>query len=97
MSVPAHQVRRSKRIVETKRASLVVDLAAHAKRVPCLIVNSSPEGFRVRMGLRLKRGQSVEVIPHDDPLQAVRCNVVWVGKAGSKQEGYVGLLAERAS
>jgi hypothetical protein len=95
MSVPAHQVRRPKRTVETKRGSVVVDPAAHAKRVPCLIVDSSAEGFRLRLSLRLRRGQTVEVIPDDDPLQAVRCSVVWVGRAGSLQEGHVGLLAER--
>src|SRR5439155_19893541 len=36
--------------------------------------------------------QGVEVIPSDE-LRSIRCNVVWVGKPGSKQEGEVGLRA----
>lgn len=90
----AHQVRRSKRIIEKKPASVIVDLASQPKRIPCLIVDKSPEGFRLRLSSRLKRGQVVEVIPRDDPLHAIRCSVVWVGKRGSKQEGEVGLQAQ---
>lgn len=49
----------------------------------------------MRLSFRLKRGQGIEVIPHDDPLHAIRCNVVWVGKSGSKQDGEAGLHADR--
>jgi hypothetical protein len=42
---------------------------------------------------RLKRGHVVELILDEDPLSAVRCSVVWIGKAGSKQAGEVGLEA----
>jgi hypothetical protein len=90
------QVRRSQRIAETRRASVIVDdddLSSHPKRFPCLIVDSSPEGFRVRVSSRLRRGQAVEVIPNDDPMNAVHCSVVWVGKPGSKQQGEAGLQA----
>jgi hypothetical protein len=69
------------------------DLSSHPKRFPCLIVDSSPEGFRVRVSSRLRRGQAVEVIPNDDPMNAVHCSVVWVGKPGSKQQGEAGLQA----
>jgi hypothetical protein len=86
-----HQIRRSKRTVARARASVVVDLASHPQRIPCLILDQSCGGFRVRLSGRLRRGQSLEVIPHDDPLHAVLCTVVWVGKPGSKQEGEVGL------
>jgi hypothetical protein len=86
-------LRRSKRIVVSRRGSVVIDLASQPKRIPCLIVDSSPEGFRVRIGSRLRRGQAVEIIPSDDPLHAVHCSVVWVGKPGSKQQGEAGLLA----
>jgi hypothetical protein len=55
------------------------------------VLDSSKEGFRLREGYHLKRGQLVELILDDDPLQPVRCNVVWVGKAGSKQPGEAGL------
>jgi hypothetical protein len=83
--------RRSKRIATKKRASLVVNLGSRPQRVPCLIVDRSAEGFRLRGGFRRKRGQLVEVIPGEDELNAIRCSVVWVGKPGSKQEGEVGL------
>ena len=56
-----------------------------------MIVDMSPDGFRLRGGFRLRRGEMVEVIPEDDPLAAVRCNVVWLGQAGSKQHGEVGV------
>lgn len=88
------QVRRSKRIVAKVPASIVVDLASHPKRIPCLIIERSREGFRVRLSSRLRRGQAIELIPHDDPLHTIPCSVVWVGKSGSKQEGEVGLQAQ---
>jgi hypothetical protein len=40
---------------------------------------------------RLKRGQVVEIIPDEDPLNVSRCHVIWIGTLGSKQEGQVGL------
>jgi hypothetical protein len=40
---------------------------------------------------RLKRGQVVEIIPDEDPLNVSRCHVIWVGTPGSKHEGQVGL------
>jgi hypothetical protein len=90
---PAHEGRRCKRIALRKGASIVVNLVSKPQRVPCLIVDRSPEGFRLRGGFRLKRGQLVEVIPGDDELNAIRCSVVWIGKPGSKQDGEVGLKA----
>lgn len=89
---PAHEGRRSKRVATRKGASVVVNLGSHPQRVPCLIVDRSPEGFRVRGSFRLKPGQLVEVIPGDE-LGSIRCNVVWVGRPGSNQEGEVGLQA----
>lgn len=88
-----HQVRRFQRIVARVRASVVVGLASHPQRIPCLILDRSRGGFRVRLSGRLRYGQSIEVIPHDDPLHAIPCSVVWVGKPGSKQEGEFGLQA----
>lgn len=90
----ASQVRRSKRVVAKTPASVVIDLASRPKRIPCLILDRSREGFRLRLNSRLRRGQAVEVISHDDPLHIVPCSVVWVGKPGSKQEGGVGLQAQ---
>ncbi len=40
---------------------------------------------------KLKRGQVVEIIADEDPLNISKCQVIWIGKAGSKQEGQVGL------
>jgi len=92
---PAPQSRRSKRVVKTRPARVVINLGQYDERrptlLPCLIVDSSPEGFRLRGNFRLRRGQVVEVIPSDDPLNTIRCSVVWTGKVGSKQDGEVGL------
>ena len=90
----ASQVRRSKRVVAKTPASVVIDLASRPKRIPCLILDRSREGFRLRLNSRLRRGQAVEVISHDDPLNIIPCSVVWVGKSGSKQEGEVGLQTQ---
>ena len=83
--------RRSKRVVSRKRASLVINLDRKPKRLPCLVLDSSKEGFRLRGSFHLRRGQVVELILDEDPLRPERCSAVWVGKPGSKQEGEVGL------
>jgi hypothetical protein len=86
--------RQSKRMVTRNRASLIVNFRGHAERHPCLIVDRSPNGFRLRgVSSRLRRGQTVEVILDEDPSNSVRCSVVWIGKPGSKQEGEAGLQA----
>jgi hypothetical protein len=88
---PAFKARRSRREVLKRRASLVVNLDRRPKRFPCLVLDSSKEGFRLRNSYQLKRGQVVELILDDDPLRPVRCSVVWVGKASSDQTGESGL------
>ena len=90
---PIPQRRRSKRVVLKRRASLVINLDRNQRRLPCLILDSSKEGFRLRGSFQLKRGQVVELILDEDPPCSERCSVVWIGKAGSKQEGEVGLEA----
>lgn len=92
-TLPVHEGRRSKRTAARKGASVVLNLGSKPQRVPCLIVDRSEGGFRLRGGFRLKRGQLVEVIPGDDELNAIKCSVVWIGKPGSKQDGEVGLKA----
>lgn len=88
--------RRSERVVKTRRASIVANLRGQTERFPCLIVDSSENGFRLRGNLgKLRRGQAVEVIPDDDPLETVSCSVVWIGTRGSKQEGEIGVRAEK--
>ena len=91
-SFPVPEGRRSKRIFSKyQRCSLVVNLDRNQKRFPCLVLDSSQDGSRVRGRFHLRRSQIVEIILDADPLDAVRCSVVWIGKAGSKQEGEVGL------
>ncbi len=90
-SFPVPEGRRSKRALSKGRDSLVINLDRNQKRLPCLVLDSSKEGFRLRGILRLRRRQVVEIILDEDPLNSVRCSVVWIGKAGSKQEGEVGL------
>jgi PilZ domain len=90
-SFPVPKARRSKRVVSKRRASLVINLDRKPKRLPCLVLDSSKEGFRLRGSFHLRRGHVVEIILDEDQLRSVRCSVVWVGKAGSKQEGEVGL------
>jgi PilZ domain len=79
--------RYSKRNPRKQRASLVLGLERH----PCIVLDSSNNGFRVRASFRLRRGEVVEITLDEDPLRGVRCNVVWVGKAGSEHEGEIGL------
>jgi PilZ domain len=85
------QRRRSTRAMSKRRASLVINLDRKPQRLPCLVLDSSKEGFRLRGSLDLRRGQVVELILEEDMPNPQRCSVVWVGKAGSKQEGEIGL------
>ncbi len=79
------------RVRSKQRASLVFDLERKPKRQPCLVLDSSKEGFRLRGNFQLRRGQTVEIVLEDEPLSSVRCRVVWIGKSNSKQQGEVGL------
>ena len=92
-SFPVPKSRHSKRMKAKRRASLVFDLDRKPKRLPCLVLDSSKDGFRLRCSFLLRRGQVVEIVLDDDPFRSVRCSVVWVGKAKSKQEGEVGLVS----
>lgn len=88
-SVP--QGRRSRRALLKSPASLIVNLDHNPKRLPCLVVDSSKEGFRLRGSFDLRRGQVVELILGEDVPTSKRCKVVWVGKPGSKRERELGL------
>ena len=50
---------------------------------PCLIVDKPQAGFRLKGNFRLRRGQLVELVL-DDPMDSMRCEVIWTGKAGSE-------------
>ena len=88
---PIAEGRRSKRTAMKKRASLVVKHGRQHERIPCLILDSSQDGFRLRGTARLRRGQVVEVILDEDPFNVLHYSVIWVGKPKSKNEGEVGL------
>lgn len=94
-SMPSNPVikRRSQRLVSRRRASLVVNLSSRQKRLPCLVLDSSKEGFRLRGNLSLRRGEVVELIFDEDWAAPERFNVVWVGKPGTKYEGEIGIEA----
>ena len=85
---PVTESRRFKRVAFRKSARLVVNLVGsgsfeeHKRLIPCLILDSSPGGFRLKAIYPLRRGQVVEVVQDGDPLSAVPCNVAWVGKTG---------------
>lgn len=79
------------RVMSKRRASLVINLDRNQKRLPCLVLDSSKAGFRLRGSFHLRHNQVVEIVLDEDPLRSLRCSVVWVGKRGSKQEGEVGL------
>jgi PilZ domain len=90
-SSPVPERRRSKRLMSKRRASLVINLDRTPQRLPCLVLDSSKEGFRLRGSFHLRRGQVVELILDEDMPGSVRCSVAWVGKPGSKQKEEVGL------
>jgi hypothetical protein len=90
-SFPVSKARRSKRVAAKRRASMVINLDRKPKRLPCLVLDSSKDGFRLRESFDLRRGQVVELILDEETSSPERCSVVWIGKAGSKQEGAVGL------
>jgi len=87
-----HEDRRSKRVPTRMRGSLVVARAyENLRRLPCLIIDISQGGFRLRVSGRLRHGQIVEVLSDSDPFTSMECRVIWVGKAGSKEQGEAGL------
>ena len=90
-SFPVPKARRSKRVVSKLRGSLIINLDRKQERFPCLILDSSKDGFRLRGSFHLRRAQVVEIVLDEDPLDSVRCSVVWIGNTNSKYEGEIGL------
>ena len=88
--------RRSSRVTLKKRGSLiVVNLKGNLERLPCVVLDKSQGGFRIRVSSRFRAGQAVEVALDEDASHPVQCSVVWTGKAGSQQEGQAGLQREK--
>ncbi len=82
----------SKRVMSRQRASVVIKNPDFTqRRIPCLILDSSKEGFRLGGIHNLRRGQVVELVLGESSPGSARCRVVWIGKPGSKQEGEAGL------
>ena len=70
--------------------TLTINLGGVQKMFPCLIVDRSQEGFRLRGSFKLSHGQLIELVV-DNPVDSVPCEVIWVGTAGSRQAGETGL------
>jgi hypothetical protein len=94
-SSPIPGGRRCKRIVTKKQGHVVINSEGKQATLPCVVVDTSPEGVRLRGNFRLKPGQLVEIIVDDKPAEAKRCEVKWISKAG--QESEAGLLTPRAT
>jgi len=89
---PNPEGRNSKRVTAKQRASVVIRTPDFSqRRIPCLILDSSKEGFRLGGIHNLRRGQVVELVLGESSPSSARCKVVWIGKPGSKQEGEAGL------
>jgi len=99
-TVPSHSIperRRLERAALKRRASLIVKHGRQVHRIPCLILDSSQDGFKIGGTFRLKRGQFVELILDEHTSTTVLCRVMWVGKPGSKQGGEAGLQIKTGS
>jgi hypothetical protein len=91
-NAPNSEGRYSKREMSRQRASVVIKNSdSTQRRVPCLILDSSKEGFRLGGIHNLRRGQVVELVTGESSHSSARCRVVWIGKPGTKQEGEAGL------
>ena len=78
-SFPIPGGRRSKRVKAKRRASLVINLDRKPKRPPCLVLDSSKEGFRLRGSFDLRRGQVVELILDEETVSPSAA--AWSGSA----------------
>jgi hypothetical protein len=86
-SFPTSEGRRSKRVMLKRRASLVVNLDRDEKRLPCLVLDSSKEGYRLRGSFHLRPGQFVEIVFDPEPFRSVRCRVSgWAKLTQSRRE-----------
>ncbi len=83
--------RRHDRIPISIPVTLIVESAGKKVGHPSYMVDVSERGIKLKANVAVTIGQIVEVIPTRGPRYAVRGRVVWVGKAGSEQEGRLGL------
>jgi hypothetical protein len=59
------------------------------ERVPCIVLDVSAKGLRIRSANRLSPGQIIDFV--SDGRNDLRCRVVWTGDVGSIQSGQAGL------
>jgi len=83
--------RRYDRIPVSIPVTLIVESGGKKVGHPSYMVDVSEKGIKLKANVPVTVGQVVEIIPTDGPRYAVRSRVVWVGKAGSDQEGRLGL------
>jgi hypothetical protein len=78
--------RRSTRSAAKAHVSLAINAQSHCEKLPCLIVDISEEGLRIRGNFGLKPGLVVGITPSEIPKLMTRCRVVWVSEPGPDQE-----------
>ena len=83
--------RRYDRIPVSIPVILIVESGGKKVGHPSYMVDVSERGIKLKANVPVTVGQVVEIIPSKGPQYAVRSRVVWVGKAGSEQEGRMGL------
>lgn len=83
--------RRYDRIPVSIPVTIIVETGGKKVGHPSHMVDVSESGIKLKANVAVTVGQVVEVIPAEGLRYAVRSRVVWVGKAGSDQEGRLGL------
>jgi hypothetical protein len=72
-----------KRIITKKHARLVVNQTM----LPCLVIDISQGGFRLRGSFKLTHGQLVQIILDDTPLQLSNAKLYGSGTKGQSRHG----------
>ncbi len=83
--------RRYLRMASHLPVTLLADFDGKRVHHASWLLDLSTWGVRVRVNFTPKPGTMVEVIPNGGPKYPIRGRVVWVGKAGSPEEGQAGL------
>ncbi len=83
--------RRSERISVGIPLKLLVESQGRKVEQDARTVDFSQLGVRVQSRAVLTPGQTVEIIPNEEPRYLLPSRVVWVGKAGSQRYTQAGL------
>ncbi len=73
------------------RIALVVESHVSQTEHPADLLDTSEKGLRIKTGVELIPGATVDVIMEGRANRVLQSRVVWVGERGSKLEGQVGL------